>query len=156
MLLTSKLGSTGITFIFLTTVVLGQGVPLTSAVSVFNKDRVTVFVIKNEIKKMQETLQGRGYYGGEVDGIIGLRTRASLRAYQKAENLPTTGQVDTRTAAGLGVRPESTWRIPKVTGGRLGTVVTSLSGILREVNLQQALGGLRVAGMRARNSQGLL
>jgi putative peptidoglycan binding protein len=119
-LLTGKIGSTGIIFIFLTTLVLGQGVPLTSAVSAFNKEGVTVFVIKNEIKKVQETLHGKGYYGGEVDGVIGLRTRASLRAYQKAENLPTTGQVDTRTAAGLGVRPESTWGDSKGDGWQVG------------------------------------
>jgi hypothetical protein len=112
-LLTSKIGSTGIVFTFLTTVVLGQGIPLSSAVSAFKKEGGPVFVIKNEIKKVQETLHGKGYYGGEVDGVIGLRTRASLRAYQKAENLPTTGRVDTRTAAGLGVRPESTWRDSK-------------------------------------------
>src|ERR1035438_6985918 len=109
MLLTSKIGWAGIIFTFLTTVVLAQGIPLSSAVSTFNKEGVTVFVIKDEIKKVQETLHGKGYYGGEVDGAIGLRTRASLRAYQKAENLPTTGQLDARTAAGLGVRPESTW-----------------------------------------------
>jgi hypothetical protein len=109
MLLTSKIGLAGTIFAFLTTVVLAQGIPLSSAVSAFNQERVTVFVIKDEIKKVQGTLHGRGYYGGEVDGVIGLRTRASLRAYQKAENLPATGQLDTRTAAGLGVRPESTW-----------------------------------------------
>jgi hypothetical protein len=37
-------------------------------------------------------------------------------AYQKAESLPITGQIDTHTAAALGVRPESTWN--NVQGGR--------------------------------------
>ena len=63
----------------------------------------------HDIKKVQETLRTKGYYEGKVDGVFGLRTRASIRAYQKAENLPITGQADTRTAAGLGVRPESNW-----------------------------------------------
>ena len=58
---------------------------------------------------MQEILRDKGHYRGKVDGVFGLRTRASIRAYQKAENLPVTGEVDTRTADGLGVRPESTW-----------------------------------------------
>lgn len=97
-----------------------QGIPLSSVVSVLNKEGVPVFVVKNEIKKLQETLHGRGYYLGEVDGVIGLRTRASLRAYQKAENLPTSGQVDTRTAAGLGVRPESTWGDSEGDGWQVG------------------------------------
>ena len=38
--------------------------------------------------------------------MFGLRTRASIRGFQKAENLPVTGQLDTQTAGKLGVRPE--------------------------------------------------
>jgi peptidoglycan hydrolase-like protein with peptidoglycan-binding domain len=55
---------------------------------------------------MQQTLQDKGHYRGEVDGVFGLRTRASIRGFQKAENLPVTGQLDTETAGRLGVRPE--------------------------------------------------
>ena len=55
---------------------------------------------------MQQTLQGKGHYRGEVDGVFCLRTRASSRGFQKAENLPVTGQLDTQTAGKLGVRPE--------------------------------------------------
>jgi len=61
---------------------------------------------RNDVRKMQQTLQGKGYYHGEVDGVFGLRTRASIRGLQKAENLPVTGQLDTQTADKLGVRPE--------------------------------------------------
>ena len=75
------------------------------------------FVIKNEIKKIQGLLRDKGHYRGKVDGVVGLKTRASIRAYQKAENIPVTGQVDTRTADGLGVRPESIWGNSKSTGG---------------------------------------
>ncbi len=38
--------------------------------------------------------------------MLGLRTRASIRGFQKTENLPVTGQLDARTADKLGVRPE--------------------------------------------------
>lgn len=62
---------------------------------------------QNDVKKMQLALHDRGHYRGKVDGVIGLRTRASIRAFQKAENLPTTGQLDPQTASKLGVRPES-------------------------------------------------
>jgi peptidoglycan hydrolase-like protein with peptidoglycan-binding domain len=51
---------------------------------------------------------------------FGLRTRASIRAYQKAENLPITGQVDAHTAAGFGVRPESTWGTSPSGGREVG------------------------------------
>jgi peptidoglycan hydrolase-like protein with peptidoglycan-binding domain len=55
---------------------------------------------------MQQTLRGKGHFRGQVDGVFGLRTRASIRKFQKAENLPVTGQLDTQTAGKLGVRPE--------------------------------------------------
>ena len=55
---------------------------------------------------MQQTLQDKGHYRGKADGVFGLRTRASIRAYQKAENLPVTGQLDNETAGKLGVTPE--------------------------------------------------
>ena len=55
---------------------------------------------------MQETLRDKGHYRGKIDGVFGLRTRASIRGYQKAENLPVTGQLDTPTAGKLGVAPE--------------------------------------------------
>jgi peptidoglycan hydrolase-like protein with peptidoglycan-binding domain len=55
---------------------------------------------------MQQILRDKGHYRGEVDGVSGLRTWASIRGFQKAENLPVTGQLDPQTAAKLGVRPE--------------------------------------------------
>ncbi len=60
----------------------------------------------NDVIKMQQTLQDKGQYRGKVDGVLGLRTRASIRAYQKAQNLPATGQLDTQTAGGLGIAAE--------------------------------------------------
>jgi hypothetical protein len=62
----------------------------------------------NDIQGMQQTLQDQGHYHGKIDGVFGLRTRASIREFQKAENLPVTGQLDVQTASKLGVRPEST------------------------------------------------
>ena len=62
---------------------------------------------RNDVREVQQTLQDEGHYRGRVDGVFGLRTRASVRAYQKAENLPVTGQLDAQTAGKLGVRPEA-------------------------------------------------
>ncbi len=120
MFLTSKIGWAGIAFALLTTGVLVQGFPRSSAKSNSNEKGVAAFVHKNEIKKMQETLRNRGHYRGNIDGVFGLRTRASIRAYQKAENLPINGQVDIRTAGRLGVRPESTWGNSQSAGQGIG------------------------------------
>jgi peptidoglycan hydrolase-like protein with peptidoglycan-binding domain len=70
-------------------------------------EKASAVVPQNYVKKLQLALQDRGHYRGKVDGVIGLRTRASIRAFQKAENLPATGQVDPRTARNLGVGPET-------------------------------------------------
>src|SRR6202008_3107455 len=51
----------------------------------------------NDVNTMQQTLLDKGHYRGKVDGVFGLRTRAGIRAYQRAENLPVTGQIDKET-----------------------------------------------------------
>jgi len=58
------------------------------------------------VNELQEALRNKGHYRGQIDGVFGLRTRASIRVYQKAENLPVTGNLDKETAGRLGVRPE--------------------------------------------------
>jgi len=80
---------------------------------------------------MQETLRDKRHYRGKIDGVFGLRTRASIRAYQKAENLPITGEVDTRTADGLGVRPESSWDNSQSAGRSDGHSRASVAGKLK-------------------------
>ena len=64
-------------------------------------------IAQNDVEKTQQILQDKGHYRGKVDGVFGLRTRASIRAFQKAERLPVTGQLDPQTAGKLGVKPEA-------------------------------------------------
>ena len=105
MFLASKAAWAGMVFIMLTTGISGpRPTPLASG-SNLGKE-VPAVRPRNDVKKMQGTLQDKGHYRGKVDGVFGLRTRASIRAYQKAENLPATGQLDTQTAGKLGVRAE--------------------------------------------------
>jgi len=120
MFLASRIGWAGMACTLLTIGMLVTGLSRSAAGSEFNKDGVAAFIIKNEITKIQETLRDKGHYSGKVDGLFGLRTRAGIRAYQKAENLPITGQVDSRTAEDLGVRPESAWDNPKSAGREVG------------------------------------
>jgi len=105
MLLASKAACAGIIFIVLAT---GISEPLPAPLpsgSSLGKE-VPGLAHPNDVIKMQQTLQDKGHYRGRVDGVFGLRTRASIRGFQKAENLPVTGQLDTQTAGKLGVRPE--------------------------------------------------
>ena len=132
MLLANKIGWAGIAFTLLTAGILLQNFPRSAAGSDSNKEGVADFVTKNEIMKLQGTLHNKGYYPGNVDGIFGLRTRASLRAYQKAEKLPFTGQVDTWTASRLGIRPESTWRNSRSASREVGLAGDPAAGQIRK------------------------
>jgi len=46
---------------------------------------------KDERLALQQGLTALGYDAGEADGVLGRKTRAALRAYQKAHNLPADG-----------------------------------------------------------------
>lgn len=116
MFLTSKIGWAGMALTLLIAGMLVSAFPQSAVGADFRKEGVPDFVIKNEIKKIQETLRDKGHYRGNIDGVFGLRTRASIRAYQKAEKLPITGEVDVSTAERLGVRPELSWDKSQTTG----------------------------------------
>ena len=87
-----------IAFTFLAAGVLGVGLtPIASAAALGKED----------VKKVQQSLIDKGFQPGDVDGVLGSRTRAGIREYQKSENLPVTGRLDVETAGKLGVGPES-------------------------------------------------
>lgn len=151
MLLASKIGWAGIAFILLTTGMTIQNFPPSAAGSDAHNEKVPAFVTKDEIRKMQGTLRDKGHYRGKIDGVFGLRSRASIRAYQKAENLPITGQVDGRTAGGLGLRPESTWGNSKLAGRGVGHGGDGASG---EIKRDKPSAGTRRVERRAGNLPG--
>jgi peptidoglycan hydrolase-like protein with peptidoglycan-binding domain len=59
------------------------------------------------IKAVQQALRGKGYEPGPIDGVMGPKTEAALRAFQSAEGLKETGRLDFATLAELGVTPSS-------------------------------------------------
>jgi peptidoglycan hydrolase-like protein with peptidoglycan-binding domain len=152
MLLAGKVVWAGIAFTLLTAGMLLPNSPQCAAGSESNKEGVAAFVIKNEIKKMQETLRDKGHYLGKVDGVFGLQTRDSIRAYQKAENLPITGQVDTRTADGLGIRPGSTWGSSQSAGQQDGHSSNKAGG---ETKRDKPSAGIKWAKALGRTSKTL-
>jgi peptidoglycan hydrolase-like protein with peptidoglycan-binding domain len=106
MFLASKAALAGIVFILLTTgISKTRPTPLPSG-SDFSKEEPVVGQW-NDVEKMQKTLWDKGHYRGQVDGVFGLRTQASIHRFQEAENRPVTGKLDATTAGKLGVRPET-------------------------------------------------
>ena len=55
------------------------------------------------IRRVQETLNARGYKAGPPNGILGDATRAALREFQRSEKIAVTGRPNPRTLARLGI-----------------------------------------------------
>jgi peptidoglycan hydrolase-like protein with peptidoglycan-binding domain len=55
------------------------------------------------VKTLQKALQDKGIDPGPIDGILGPKTQAALRSFQKDQKLPETGRMDNDTLAKLGV-----------------------------------------------------
>ena len=55
-----------------------------------------------QVERAQQALKDAGHDPGSIDGVMGARTSAALKAYQKKEGLSVTGQLDDATQAKLG------------------------------------------------------
>lgn len=55
-----------------------------------------------DVQRAQQALKEAGHDPGPIDGVMGARTRSALEAYQKAQGLEVSGQLDGATAAKLG------------------------------------------------------
>lgn len=60
-------------------------------------------VSSKTVKQVQTELKQKGHYEGDVDGILGPRTRAGLRRYQLENSLTGDGRLTHETAIHLGV-----------------------------------------------------
>jgi peptidoglycan hydrolase-like protein with peptidoglycan-binding domain len=60
------------------------------------------------IRKVQQTLNNRGFEAGAVDGTTGAQLQTAIRDFQKSENLEPTGQLNEQTLAALGLPGEPT------------------------------------------------
>jgi peptidoglycan hydrolase-like protein with peptidoglycan-binding domain len=56
-----------------------------------------------EHRKLQEALKAKGNDPGPIDGRMGPKTRAALKAFQEANGLKVTVQLDDQTAEKLGL-----------------------------------------------------
>lgn len=105
MFFASKIACSGMVFLLMTPWISGsRPTPLDSGANLSSEAPREIH--GNDIKEMQQTLQNNGHSRGKIDGILDLRTGASIGRFQKAQNLPVTGQLDVQTAGKLGVRPE--------------------------------------------------
>jgi len=57
------------------------------------------------IRKVQQTLNARGFKAGAPNGVLGDSTRSALRSFQKSEDIAVTGNLNSRTLERLGIDP---------------------------------------------------
>lgn len=74
----------------------------------------------DQTKEIQRALKNEGHYDGKIDGIAGPKTRQAVRAFQQAEQVMVSGNVDAQTASLLGVdiRTNTTNDIQRVSGSQ--------------------------------------
>jgi putative peptidoglycan binding protein len=56
-----------------------------------------------QVKSVQKALQDKGMDPGPIDGVMGPKTMAALKAFQKDQKLPESGRLDDQTREKLGV-----------------------------------------------------
>ncbi len=76
---------------------LGKTAPSTE-VQKPNSADLSVMVVR-----VQAALMRRGFYNGDIDGLLGPNTRAAIIEFQKSHGLPQTGRMDIETLSGLGI-----------------------------------------------------
>ncbi len=55
------------------------------------------------MRKAQEALKSRGFDPGPIDGVLGPRTKAAIRAFQRSLGVNETGTLDEQTKTKLAV-----------------------------------------------------
>jgi peptidoglycan hydrolase-like protein with peptidoglycan-binding domain len=62
---------------------------------------------REQVKAAQDALKQKGFDPGAADGVMGPKTKAALKDFQKAEKLNETGRLDAETMAKLGVQAKA-------------------------------------------------
>lgn len=89
------------------------------------------------IFRTQEMLNSLGYDAGAADGRMGPRTRKALAAFQRAQGLPVTSEIDEKTIAALAAAREQ-GSAPQAAGGSGASPEETVRGIYSTLDLAPA------------------
>jgi hypothetical protein len=88
---------------------------------------------------LQVALRAQGLYLGPIDAIVGPRTLAAVRTFQRVHGLPTTGIADVRTRRELGPLGTPLFGSRPLLHGRFGWDVAVLQYLLNKHGVQVPL-----------------
>ena len=88
-----------------------------------------------DVERAQQALKRMGHDPGPVDGVMGAQTAEALRAYQKAQGLRVTGQLDDATTAKLGEPAQAPVNSPKTGGDTKPNAVDPAQGTKTGANV---------------------
>jgi peptidoglycan hydrolase-like protein with peptidoglycan-binding domain len=57
----------------------------------------------SQVREIQQSLDNKGFKSGNADGRWGAETEAALKDFQKSQNMPGTGEIDSSTIGRLGL-----------------------------------------------------
>jgi len=81
-----------------------------------------------QVKAAQQALKDKGHDPGTIDGVMGPKTQAALKGFQKAEGLKESGRLDTDTMAKLGMEKKTSGAEPSSPAASPPTDAKSPSG----------------------------
>jgi len=58
---------------------------------------------REQVRAVQQALKDKGHDPGSIDGVMGPRTQAALKDFQKTQGIQETGRLDAETMAKLGI-----------------------------------------------------
>src|SRR5262249_56667718 len=62
---------------------------------------------RDQVRAAQQALKEKGHDPGMVDGVMGPKTQAALKDFQKSQGIQDTGRLDAETMSKLGVEGRS-------------------------------------------------
>jgi peptidoglycan hydrolase-like protein with peptidoglycan-binding domain len=75
-----------------------------------------------DIKKVQQALKDKGQDPGDIDGVMGPKTKEALKAFQQQQGLKATGSLDDQTKKALGMEGgASSGRSSSAKSGKMAT-----------------------------------
>jgi peptidoglycan hydrolase-like protein with peptidoglycan-binding domain len=90
---------------------------------------------------LQVALRAQGLYDGPIDGIVGPRTVAGVRAFQRTHDLPVTGIADARMRSALGPFGTPLFGARTISHGEFGWDVAVLQFLLNRHGIAVPVNG---------------